>query len=976
MIIIGITGGVGAGKTQVLSYIGEHYKCRIIRADEAAHLLEEPDKPCYEKLVRLLGTGILSNDRTIDKKKMAAAIFADEKLLDSVNKIIHPEVKKYIVQQIEYERRRGEADYFFIEAALLIEERYDLIADELWYIHSDEDIRRKRLSKERHYSAEKTDGIMKSQLSEAEFRSHCQRTILNNGDLEETYKQINKLMGEIKMSQLQINGEELVFGLDIGTRSVVGTVGYKKGERFVVVAQEIREHKTRAMLDGQIHDINRVAGTIADIKNAIEEKTGMKFEEVCIAAAGRMLRTMNLHIDMDLDKERNVTKEDMSTLVSLGIEKAFKDFHENNETDINFYCVGYSVVRYYLNGMWLGQPEHHKAKNIGADMIATFLPDDVVDGLYSAVELAGLKVSNLTLEPIAAIRVAIPEKFRLLNIAMIDVGAGTSDISITDDGSIVAFGMLPHAGDSLTEILARTCLIDFVTAEKIKTAATMQDEITYEDIMGLEQTITADRVVEICRPEIEKMAKVTAEAIVELNGGNSPSAVFIVGGGGKIKGFCEAVADELGLDHSRVALRGEEILRDVDFPEGSLKDSTIITPIGICLSYFDQNNSFIHITFNGTRMKLYDNNKLTIVDAAMQASFNKDGLFPRRGNDIHYTVNGKNRVTKGEYGESAHIYLNGESVNMNHTIKANDTIVIEESTIGKPPQEHISELVDYNGKITLNINGNEMQLLKPVSVNGQTQSAEYIIQDGDAITIGTSYTAKELAEYMGYSEDDAVITVNGRKADKKTVINSNDTVTIESKKEIELKKIYKAAEEEKEAKQHAKEEKEKASETENSADPQKEEKTDTAQNNEEAAQEQENVKDTENKEETSKEESPKEETAKKETSKEETSKQEKSPTGEKQSGSDKKAKAAPSQQEESGAKKIIVIVNNEPIVMKGRNSYAFVDIFDYIDFDTKNPPERGSTIITTVNGKDAQYTQELFNGDKVEVYWKEYTRKN
>ena len=173
-----------------------------------------------------------------------------------------------------------------------------------------------------------------------------------------------------------------VFGLDIGTRSVVGTIGYKRGDNFVVVAQEIREHQTRAMLDGQIHDINRVAATIIEIKEALEKKSGLELRDVCIAAAGRVLKTLDVHIDMDFEKEHNVTKDDICTLASLGVEKAFRQFKEENDTDARFYCVGYSVVKYYLNGMWMGQPEHHKAKNIGCDMIATFLQDDVVDGLY------------------------------------------------------------------------------------------------------------------------------------------------------------------------------------------------------------------------------------------------------------------------------------------------------------------------------------------------------------------------------------------------------------------------------------------------------------------------------------------------------------------------------------------------------------------------------------------------------------------
>lgn len=196
MRIIGITGGVGAGKTQVLLYIDQHYKCRIIRADEAAHLLYEPGQECYKKLVVLLGDSILCADGSIDKKKMAATIFADRTLLESVNQIVHPAVKQYILQQIAYEKEKNEVDYFFIEAALLIEEHYDQIVDELWYIHSDAAVREKRLAENRNYSAQKTADIMKGQLSEEEFRKHCRVVIVNNGDLEETYQQIRNIMGD------------------------------------------------------------------------------------------------------------------------------------------------------------------------------------------------------------------------------------------------------------------------------------------------------------------------------------------------------------------------------------------------------------------------------------------------------------------------------------------------------------------------------------------------------------------------------------------------------------------------------------------------------------------------------------------------------------------------------------------------------------------------------------------------------------
>jgi len=195
MKIIGITGGVGAGKTKVLSYIESRFSCSVIRADEAAHKLYEPGQACYQKIVALLGQEILNADNTIDKSKMAAAIFGNNALLAAVNGIVHPEVKKYILERIAFERKRGVVDYFFIEAALLIEEHYDQIVDEMWYIHSDVAVREKRLAQSRRYSTQKIAEIMKGQLCEEEFRKYCQVVITNNGDLEETYRQINRIMG-------------------------------------------------------------------------------------------------------------------------------------------------------------------------------------------------------------------------------------------------------------------------------------------------------------------------------------------------------------------------------------------------------------------------------------------------------------------------------------------------------------------------------------------------------------------------------------------------------------------------------------------------------------------------------------------------------------------------------------------------------------------------------------------------------------
>ena len=231
-----------------------------------------------------------------------------------------------------------------------------------------------------------------------------------------------------------------VFGLDIGTRNIVGTVGYlTEDDEFNVVAQCVRQHETRAMLDGQIHDIGRVARTISAVKAELEEQIGEPLTDVCIAAAGRVLKTVTTHVEYEYAEETVVSAEDIHTLNLLGIESAQDKLKEQNDTRYKFYCVGYSVMKYYLNDDLFISIEGHKANKIGEDVIVTFLPEDVVDGLYSAVGQAGLTVANMTLEPIAAINVAIPENFRMLNIALVDVGAGTSDISITKEGSIIAY---------------------------------------------------------------------------------------------------------------------------------------------------------------------------------------------------------------------------------------------------------------------------------------------------------------------------------------------------------------------------------------------------------------------------------------------------------------------------------------------------------------------------------------------------------
>lgn len=197
MKVIGITGGVGSGKSAVLDLLDTMCNCIIIRADELAKSLEKKGEACYEPLLLLLSDGILGDDDEIVPSKMASKIFesSDKELLKKVNNIIHPEVKKRIISMIDEEKSRGVYDYFFIEAALLIEDNYEVICDEFWYVYADELTRRDRLKESRGYSDEKIDSIILAQLSEDIFRQHCSVIINNSGNLDVTKKELKKLIG-------------------------------------------------------------------------------------------------------------------------------------------------------------------------------------------------------------------------------------------------------------------------------------------------------------------------------------------------------------------------------------------------------------------------------------------------------------------------------------------------------------------------------------------------------------------------------------------------------------------------------------------------------------------------------------------------------------------------------------------------------------------------------------------------------------
>jgi dephospho-CoA kinase len=195
MKVIGITGGVGAGKSEILKFFKEKYHAIVVEADKVGHMLMEPGGACYYSIVEKFGSSILNGDQTINRGKLGKIVFSDEALLAELNKIIHPRVKSHIVSEIAKERAYHRTDLFVVEAALLIEDHYDVVCDELWYIHTDEEVRGKRLKEARGYDDEKIASICANQKSPEEFRSACQVEIDNSGNLADTCRQIDEQLG-------------------------------------------------------------------------------------------------------------------------------------------------------------------------------------------------------------------------------------------------------------------------------------------------------------------------------------------------------------------------------------------------------------------------------------------------------------------------------------------------------------------------------------------------------------------------------------------------------------------------------------------------------------------------------------------------------------------------------------------------------------------------------------------------------------
>ena len=562
---------------------------------------------------------------------------------------------------------------------------------------------------------------------------------------------------------------ERIFALDIGTRSVIGIIAeHDDNGNLRIIATDRLEHKTRAMLDGQIHDVPQVAAIIEKVKESLIKKTG-PIHNAAVAAAGRALYTMTAEAEMDVNGL--ITAEQQRNLDFAGVQAAQTALTNSHAVDdpTRYYCVGYSTIRYVLDDNELKMLIGQRGKKAKAVVIATFLPRQVIDSMQSALHASKLEMRALTLEPIAAINVLIPPTMRHLNLVLVDIGAGTSDVAITKNGSVVAYGMVPLAGDEVTEAISQRFLLDFNIAEDIKRKAANGETVHFTDILGTEYELTSQEILEPVLPNIENLAGSIAKQILDLNG-EAPQAVMLVGGGSLTPHLNEYVAEALGMPHNRVAVRKPDNVDGIDDLPEELHSPDAVTPLGILKIASLNTLHFLSVHVNNEEYSLFNFRELTVSDALLNAGINMRKYNGHPGLGLMINLGTEKKFFPGTLGTFASITLNGEDANLDSVIHDDANITVIPGKNGATPTVHLSDIIAAGQEYTIYVNGREKHIRQRITVNGKEAAADQLLADGDSIESREFKSLGEALLAAGYSPTGQKIhyTLNGQP----TVYNS------------------------------------------------------------------------------------------------------------------------------------------------------------------------------------------------------------
>lgn len=544
-------------------------------------------------------------------------------------------------------------------------------------------------------------------------------------------------------SRRKVAQGELVFALDIGTRTIIGILGKRVGEKFEILDIEVCEHKKRAMIDGQIEDIEQVGLIVAEVKNALEKRNFVQLERVSVAAAGRALRTIQSNQEFDVSDRDFVSSDFIKSMEIEAVQKAQKMINEaKTDKEMEFYCVGHTVIKYTLDGYKMTTVEGHKGQVAGVEVIAAFLPNLVLESLYAVMDNNSLMVESLTLEPIAAMNVVIPPEIRLINIALVDIGAGTSDIAISRDGSIVAYGMAVMAGDEITEEIIRTFLVDFGTAEQMKKDS-VKDNFKYVDIFGITHEIDKDTFIERISNASELLAKTISDEIMRANA-KAPQAVFLVGGGSKLKGLTDKIAQKLNIESSRVAVGTQGFIKNIVFKKDYDAGPEFVTPVGIGITQgINQGYDFSTIILNNEKIRIFNKKQITVLELLTIAGVKSTQIMGRSGKNLSFTLNDERKVVKGKLQIPSRVTVNGVQSSLNSVITQGDKVHFVPAIKGEDGKAFAGEFgTGASGTITFL--GEKYAFGSLIIVNGREAEQDLEIFDGDIVETREIHTLAQL----------------------------------------------------------------------------------------------------------------------------------------------------------------------------------------------------------------------------------------
>ena len=563
-----------------------------------------------------------------------------------------------------------------------------------------------------------------------------------------------------------VDKREKIFALDIGTRSVIGIVAVREeDDTLTIVATHREEHKTRAMLDGQIHDVPQVAAVIKNVKAALEEQVG-KLTSAAVAAAGRALYTVTATSEINI--EGIVTYEQERDLEFAAVQAAQSDLAASNTIDdpTSYYCVGFSTIQYELDDIRLKTLVGQRGKVAKATVIATFLPRQVIDSMQSALQYSSLEMKALTLEPIAAINVLIPPTMRHLNLVLVDIGAGTSDVAITKNGSVIAYGMVPLAGDEITEAISQKFLLDFNVAEEVKRKVANGQPAFFQDILGSRFDLSAEEIIAPVEENIKGLADSIAKTVVELNNGEVPQAVMLVGGGSLTPKLHQFVAKALNMPDNRVAVRNPDIVAGITSIPKELRLPDAVTPLGILKIASSGAFHFLTVYVNDVEYNLFHFHDLTVSDALLSTGMQLRKFNGKPGLGLVVTVEGEKKSFPGSMGTLAKITLDGEEAALDTPIKNDSYIKIIPGEDGQTPKIFLFDVIGELDNFEININDKTESIKPRLIVNGETVVTNRLLVDGDVVEVRQPRTVGEALRLAGYSPTGRKIkyTLNGRQS--------------------------------------------------------------------------------------------------------------------------------------------------------------------------------------------------------------------